>query len=81
MVKCPFPWIPYEQATHLIIGYNDEGGGILHTAQNQMEAYRVRAWYRSHGYPQAKVGANEPAEHQKVEDACIDFLLTGAVSR
>ena len=74
--KVPFKWTPHEQASHVIIGYCAKcgSGGIMMTAKNELEAYRMRKWYRAHGYPKARIELDNEETSKQVSDELTDLI-------
>lgn len=58
-------WVPYKEATHMVVGYNKSGGGILATARDEFTAHRHARELRKE-YPDAIVVRNVPEEFSKV---------------
>jgi hypothetical protein len=69
------PWTCYEEASHLIVGYNAKGGGILATAKDELTGRRYAKLCRAAGYPDAVAVPNTEKEIGKVNQACVATLV------
>ena len=76
-------WTPFEQATHLIIGWitGYPGGGILGSARDEFTAHRLGKLAREAGFQNVIVMPNE-AEAYLVVSECIgeQLVATPAVA-
>ena len=66
-------WVSYAEATHMVVGYNESGGGILATARDEFTAHKHARELRSE-YPDAHVVKNAPEEFTKVSNQIFDMI-------
>ncbi|NBR46469.1 MAG: hypothetical protein EBT68_05065 [Verrucomicrobia bacterium] len=66
----------YEAATHVVVGFTCNSGGILATATDQLTAYRYARLYRQHGWTGVKVMPESEHTHKQVNQQMYEFIDT-----
>lgn len=65
-------WVPYAQATHVIVGWKEDGsGGILATARDEFTAHRYAKILRDDGYLRVKARPHTETVMREVREGLV----------
>lgn len=70
-----FPWVGYNVATHIVVGYTCSGGGVVATALDQFTAHRCARWLRDNGWSSVQVRPNVDESFDEVSGEVLQVLM------
>jgi hypothetical protein len=67
-------WVPYEEASHVIVAYypDGSGGGVMASARNELDAWRHARTFKKHGFQKVSVRPENDETHEKISQELAD---------
>jgi hypothetical protein len=69
-------WVPYEEASHVIVAFypDGSGGGVMATARCELDAWRYARTFKKHGFKNVSVRPENDETHAQVSQELTSWI-------